>query len=592
MQALASGLTILSIVSCGGSDKGSLSAELRPHPGLQSPGQLMAQLSVSGIAVDAGYYKQGAAYDTQLPNNLVAEAGPAAVFNPLATGGANDMAYACYAFDAAAYEGPAGAYLDWNTTPEAGHSWLGLGNFDANRWDLFPLDASQTAALETLEPYLNEAGLLLAAVIVDGGAPATLDAIGLGAAAQLSLLEAIPAELVGFPGPISYALPATEEAGERAGRLWMDAGETNLVVVQLSDELSAEDALAAYIEQCAAYGAAATVGDGGFMSQDNQLGGTEGFNLLQFTRGPYLALVGSGVMAPGAAPLSQAVLSELAVDLALSELAGEAHAASRAPSSIEADYSFNISAALSDWPAQGDCDCGADSAGLRQVSETTSTSVSMDLEKPAGTKVGTITLTLKITPTEEPCGQMGTDFMTIVDVYVESITLEPGADDGDGAGRGAGDMMVGGNVSIGFLGLGGMTSVAMGGFATGEVGDIAEGGSSSDDEDTELPKFVGQVKGCGVPKVIDVDLLLRDNDAGTDVQDIVAAAAAAAGEYGAGTETGKRVGAAVDGMGEKASDASGTDGMKLVRDRDKDGKDEPGDDVGEAHDKQTEIPGQ
>jgi hypothetical protein len=32
------------------------------------------------------------------------------------------------------------------------------------------------------------------------------------------------------------------------------------------------------------------------------------------------------------------------------------------------------------------------------------------------------------------------------------------------------------------------------------------------------------------------------------------------------------------------------DGMKLLRDRDKDGNDEPGDDVGESHDKQTEIP--
>jgi hypothetical protein len=413
-----------------------------------------------------------------------------------------------------------------------------------------------------------------------------------GGVPHSTLLDAIPPALAGFPGPINYDIAAAGGVGEAAGRLWMDAGETRLVVVQVSDQLSAAEALALFTEARAAYGAAGSVGDASWDASDLEKGGAHGFQVIQFTRGPYFALVGTGVMASGAAPLDSAALASLAasVDAELTARGGSR----RTGSSLRADSatakaSVDLSRALSSWPPEGDCHCGASGDAVRVISEAHTTSMSFDLIK-AGEKVGSITLKLVMTPTTTPCEEQAWGTITIVDIYIESITLEPGADDGDGAGRGDGDMMVGGNISISFTSPGGTTSVAMGGFATGEVGDVGPGGSSADDEDSELPKFIGQVKGCGIPTKIDIDLLLRDNDEGTDVQDILGAAAAAAAEYGAGSETGKRVGAAVDGMGAKPSDASGTDGMKLLRDRDKNGTDEAGDDVGEAHDKQTDIP--
>jgi hypothetical protein len=261
------------------------------------------------------------------------------------------------------------------------------------------------------------------------------------------------------------------------------------------------------------------------------------------------------VLEAGAEPAPLSLLSSLgaAIDANLVALLG-GHGASAAPArhAAASDGTVDIPLAMYGWPPDASCaTCGHPAADfLRYASAAPASSVSMPFDIIKGGKVnGTITLRLDITPTDEPCVPQWYGFMTIVKIYIESISISAGGDDGDGAGRGAGDMMVGGNISVSFSASGGGGDSSGGfGFATGEVG-----------------------------------------DSGTDVQDIVGALVVAGTGYLAGDEAAGQVADAVDGLGDKSGDLSGTDGMKLVRDKDGDGKEEPGDDVGENHEAQRKI---
>jgi hypothetical protein len=586
---------ILAASACGGGSVDTATLDAGQQYGIGDPESAARALETSSITVDPGLFRMGAEFEPSLPKRGISVYGTSATLTP--SGGAG--AWGSYAFDLTGYEGENTLIATWEPPPEEGRGWLGLPNYDSGRWDFVPL-SRDLVMLPDLEPYLAAGDVLICVALVDGGEPAVLSYMAIGWPADGALLPQIPEELEGYADPFSHSkmegTTAEDAPGETALRMWASAELDNIVVAQLSDWMTEEDAIAALEERIAAYGDEAAVGDYGWMASDNQADGSDGFNLLQFRRGPYLCLIGAGVLEAGAEPAPLSLLSSLgaAIDANLVALLG-GHGASAAPArhAAASDGTVDIPLAMYGWPPDASCaTCGHPAADfLRYASAAPASSVSMPFDIIKGGKVnGTITLRLDITPTDEPCVPQWYGFMTIVKIYIESISISAGGDDGDGAGRGAGDMMVGGNISVSFSASGGGGDSSGGfGFATGEVGDCGEGESLEGGEGDVLPKHIGTIKGCGVPSKIDLDIVVRDNDSGTDVQDIVGALVVAGTGYLAGDEAAGQVADAVDGLGDKSGDLSGTDGMKLVRDKDGDGKEEPGDDVGENHEAQRKI---
>jgi PKD repeat protein len=87
---------------------------------------------------------------------------------------AADIAYGIYALDTNGYTGDPAITLQWNEAPAENTCFIGLGNFARNRWDWFPLPASEPLAVDPAT-YIDGSGTLLLAVVVLDSEERTLD---------------------------------------------------------------------------------------------------------------------------------------------------------------------------------------------------------------------------------------------------------------------------------------------------------------------------------------------------------------------------------------------------------------------------------
>lgn len=155
-------------------------------PGLNSAERLPAPASLplpdssrSAAFADSERFKDGAAFEAGLPSSAVSIEGSALRFTPdwdtaAAGSGMQHTALAVYGWSLAGYNGVASLGLDWKTSPEGRASvWLGLANFDTNRWDWQHLSAGAgNASLASLPAHLRGDGAVYAAVLLLGPASA------------------------------------------------------------------------------------------------------------------------------------------------------------------------------------------------------------------------------------------------------------------------------------------------------------------------------------------------------------------------------------------------------------------------------------
>lgn len=116
-----------------------------------------------GSTVPSMHYLAGHAQRCDTPVNTLVMSPDFDAQNPDLTG----LAYAMYEFNAPATGWPA-ILLNWAEQPEEGNSaYLGLANFETNRWDFF-LDTGGPCRPQAREPYLDAEDKMLAVVLAVG----------------------------------------------------------------------------------------------------------------------------------------------------------------------------------------------------------------------------------------------------------------------------------------------------------------------------------------------------------------------------------------------------------------------------------------
>ncbi len=134
--------------------------------------------------------RSGSAYiSTGMPSNLVSAADQLALYSPCSSTAQpvliSELAYACYEFSVAGYaEAPTAGFL-WSgsATPQVdGAYWVGLANWQRERWDWYAGPADSVLTLAGLSPYIEPAtGRLLLLLLVPGNQQYALQRITLGA---------------------------------------------------------------------------------------------------------------------------------------------------------------------------------------------------------------------------------------------------------------------------------------------------------------------------------------------------------------------------------------------------------------------------
>ncbi|MCC7478546.1 PKD domain-containing protein [bacterium] len=203
----STGLLLLAAASCAGQQR-SLGAGPQPQGITGSPaGSPAAQpkldlpaprtlLPDSAPARNAAYLpedlvKEGDANNPALPSRNVTAASGQLDFAPsyVSGGSISGLAYATYSFKLEDYDLNNEVRLFWAAPPAAGTSWVGLANWDSNRWDWFSTDSSGRAFPPSLAPYLDFGGDLLLIALRSGADPSSLDQLRVGTQPPLAVLS-------------------------------------------------------------------------------------------------------------------------------------------------------------------------------------------------------------------------------------------------------------------------------------------------------------------------------------------------------------------------------------------------------------------
>lgn len=179
---------------------------------LPLPAQLSERLRVpehTASYVPSDLVRKGMNFDGSFPHPLASAQGESCRFEPDQPAGSPGLAgaaWAFYSYSLSAYDGPDRIIDSWNLPPASGCAWLGLANWDRNRWDWYPASGSGGATqLSALGPYITFNGGLLACVLLTGDSPRELSRLRIGGVAPVAQLDATP--LYGRP-PLSVTLDA------------------------------------------------------------------------------------------------------------------------------------------------------------------------------------------------------------------------------------------------------------------------------------------------------------------------------------------------------------------------------------------------
>ncbi|MEZ5338086.1 MAG: PQQ-binding-like beta-propeller repeat protein [bacterium] len=152
---------------------------------LPAPGSLPRSSSASGAGV------QGDAFSLVLPSNLVSADAGKGVFSPAGSGQPvlTTMAYAVYELDLTGINPQSPVSFIWQSSPLASEMWVGLSNWQSNRWDfLQPADPAQLPVSQ-ISRYSDAGNRMFVALFVAGSSQAVLSGI------------AVPDVGEGGPGP-------------------------------------------------------------------------------------------------------------------------------------------------------------------------------------------------------------------------------------------------------------------------------------------------------------------------------------------------------------------------------------------------------
>ena len=162
---------------------------------LPLPGELQSAPSRGGSYVEADLAKEGKDFELGLPSANVTVDGTTLDFSPdFAVGSSLDeAAYCFYRFTVPGYDREPQLRFERDTEPASRtDSWIGIANWETNRWVWFSDTADGRIELGSMTPYLNGAGELLVVPLLTGTAACDLASLRLGSPAPIAVLSADP----------------------------------------------------------------------------------------------------------------------------------------------------------------------------------------------------------------------------------------------------------------------------------------------------------------------------------------------------------------------------------------------------------------
>jgi outer membrane protein assembly factor BamB len=174
-------IVILGLVAACGAGRGANSSALSLDPSLGFNASELPALdelnrlpsgTCDHAAVGSGYI-QGWPHQRVVPDLQTAVFTPVPGTHPVMAG----MAYAMYKFNLAGLTFDDEILLDWSTAPDVENLWLGVSDWETNRWLIVAAGESGRIEVAGLEDYLDDNGDFLVMVLVGGGTEATLNAV-------------------------------------------------------------------------------------------------------------------------------------------------------------------------------------------------------------------------------------------------------------------------------------------------------------------------------------------------------------------------------------------------------------------------------
>lgn len=185
------------------------------------PIKLPAPLALrDSMVLTSGVFRHGSQYVGTLPHQLIAPVGDHLSFTPdWHAGGLTGAAYALYAFDSTGYSTDDKLHLTWLMPGSSyGVLWIGLANFEHNRWDWFAGPESDVLAFNSSEQA--DFGRVCAVVLCLGSDPWELKSISISADMPPVVKSVSPLE--GFAG--SQVTFSAEVVGSAGSYSWNFGG--------------------------------------------------------------------------------------------------------------------------------------------------------------------------------------------------------------------------------------------------------------------------------------------------------------------------------------------------------------------------------
>ncbi len=242
LLTLLSMALLIALPGCGGRHDASVqrlqnATEEHAQPasgqfGIPAPGQLAGLLAPDSRRtsyVPADFYKAGEAFNSVLPHNKVTAAVTGAQFAPDWTPASPDisgLSYAMYDFRIPGFDLNPSIEYAWNTAPtDFGEVFIGLANWDINRWDWYQANAVGRLDFASFGDYFDFGGDILVCVVITGTAVSELDWLRI---ASIPPVVALTASVhYGFtPLTVSFdAAGSTDADGAIAEYRWDPEGD-------------------------------------------------------------------------------------------------------------------------------------------------------------------------------------------------------------------------------------------------------------------------------------------------------------------------------------------------------------------------------
>lgn len=201
-------LLLLALCACGTGGSGALSrAAAKPAPAvaglaLPAPSSLIAGLPPTRTAsyTEADLEQEGDDRDFGLPLNRVGmvpgdPAGHAVLLSPQYQDFSTlaDAAYCCYHFLLDEYDRNPQVRLGLpDPAPPTQNLFIGLSDWDADRWAWFGCDSQGWVSLPEIDPYIDASGDMLVCVAAIGTTAIKLESVRIGTETPLAAISATP----------------------------------------------------------------------------------------------------------------------------------------------------------------------------------------------------------------------------------------------------------------------------------------------------------------------------------------------------------------------------------------------------------------